>query len=227
MCAKYAVLQSRAMTKTDFLATLFGSNTRVKILRLLLSADEGACFTHDEIAKRTQVAKPSAQKELRLLEKIALVKKAKCMRTSTTGRGAKAKTVSKQVPGWIVNSAHPQRGALTAFLRAVSPLGADDIVERLRGVGRITLITIAGALVGDSAGRVDILVVGEHLDERKLQTALRSLEAEYGREVQYAAFSTEDFAYRMNVSDKLVRDIFDYPHETLLDTLDIATFFRS
>jgi hypothetical protein len=50
-----------------------------------------------------------------------------------------------------------------------------------------------------------------------METAMRTLEAIFGRELRYAAFPTAEFRYRMTVQDKLLRDTFDFPHRILLD----------
>ena len=48
-----------------------------------------------------------------------------------------------------------------------------------------------------------------------------SLEAELGREIRYASFATEDFRYRTGVYDRLLRDVFDYPHRLLIDKIGL------
>jgi hypothetical protein len=67
--------------------------------------------------------------------------------------------------------------------------------------------------------KVDLLVVGDKLDEKPLGNAIHTLEAEMGRELRYAYFTTEEFKYRVGVYDRLVRDVFDYPHRTILDRI--------
>ncbi len=69
---------------------------------------------------------------------------------------------------------------------------------------------------------MDILAVGDRLDEKKLGNAVRALEAELGRELRYAAFSTEEFKYRRGVYDRLIRDVFDYPNRIPLDRMGIT-----
>jgi hypothetical protein len=64
-----------------------------------------------------------------------------------------------------------------------------------------------------------MLIIGEKLNERKVATALRALEAEQGREVAYAVFTPDEFKYRLDVFDRLVRDVLDYPHRVVLDKL--------
>jgi len=66
-----------------------------------------------------------------------------------------------------------------------------------------------------------MLVVGDHLRRSTLENYMRSLEAEIGKELRYAAFETSEFNYRLGMYDKLVRDILDYPHRTVLDRIGL------
>jgi hypothetical protein len=50
---------------------------------------------------------------------------------------------------------------------------------------------------------------------------IKRLEGEFGREIRYALFSTSDFRYRLGVYDRLIRDVFDYPHRLLLDKIGL------
>ena len=47
------------------------------------------------------------------------------------------------------------------------------------------------------------------------------MEAEMGRELQYATLSTEEFFYRRSIGDRLVRDVVDFPHEVLVDRIGL------
>jgi len=47
------------------------------------------------------------------------------------------------------------------------------------------------------------------------------LEAEIGKELVYAVFSSKDFSYRLGMYDRFVHDILDYPHEKILNRTDI------
>jgi hypothetical protein len=51
---------------------------------------------------------------------------------------------------------------------------------------------------------------------------MRRLESEIGRELRYTMLVSEDFLYRLNMNDKLVRDTFDYPHRIVFDRLNIG-----
>ena len=74
--------------------------------------------------------------------------------------------------------------------------------------------------------RVDILVVGDKINKTSLQNAMQDIESQIGKELSYAVFNTEDFSYRLDICDKLVRDILDYPHRKILKKLVSYRFKR-
>ena len=60
------------------------------------------------------------------------------------------------------------------------------------------------------------------MKESKLKAVIRDLEAMMGIELRYAAFSTNDFMYRMSIYDRLLRDVLDYPHQIIVDKLAVG-----
>jgi hypothetical protein len=59
------------------------------------------------------------------------------------------------------------------------------------------------------------------VNEHKVEVAMRALEADLGIEIRYAALATEDLKYRVGMYDKLTRDVFDYPHQILIDKVGV------
>jgi hypothetical protein len=199
----------------DFLSAFVGSPARAKVLRLFLfNVDEA--FTTAEIAKRAQVARAAAQKETSFLKRLGIVKPAEVRRTNEKS-GA-----TKKVAGYELDASSQHLRMLQTFVRDSSSIEQDSITARLRPAGRLKLVIASGTFVDDAASRVDLLVVADALNERKLQTALRGIEADLGRELRYAAFVTEEFKYRLTVYDKLIRDILDYPHRVFLDRIGVT-----
>ena len=111
--------------------------------------------------------------------------------------------------------------ALDAFVRATTSVPPKNIVAMLRRAGTLRLVALSGLFTGILEPQVDMLIVGDNLDERLLALAVRSLEAELGREIRYASFATADFRYRFGVYDRLLRDVFDYPHRLLIDKIGL------
>ena len=193
----------------EFLNTFLGSATRAKVLKLFLF-NETELFAMGEIAKRSQVSRENAQAEVRFLKRLGIIKKDTVVRAG------------KKVSGYIVDTANSHVGALQIFVRDISSTDQTSIVGKLKPAGRIKLIIGTGSFVDDDMGRVDLLIVGDSLDEKKLQVALRSVEADLGKELRYASFLTDEFQYRLTIYDKLIRDIFDYPHRVFLDKLGVT-----
>jgi hypothetical protein len=211
--------------KKDFLGNLLDSPARAKIVRLFVFNQE-ECYTVDEISKKAQSTKTIVQKELKQLEKAGLIKKKLCIKDVTQGRGKKKLLKKKKMTGWTVQERSPYLQALVVFMRAVAPDVRDGVAGKIQAAGSMRVIALAGKLCEDDNSRVDLLVVGDNIDDKKLQAALRSIEADLGTEVRYAAFKTDEFRYRLNIYDKLIRDIFEYPHEILLDRLDMRTILE-
>lgn len=185
---------------TDSLVKLFGSPARVKLLRLFLFNPK-QLWSLDEAATHAQVTLAMARKELKLFASIALIKQ------------------SRQ--RYQLSDDFEYLAALQALLLN-APARGRDIYERLRSAGALKLVIVAGIFIGDWEGRLDLLVVGDRIKDRPLRRKLRVLESELGKELRYAVLSTPDFLYRLNMSDKLLRDVMDYPHSIVLDRLNIG-----
>jgi len=186
------------------LERLFGSAARLKLLRLFLFNDDTP-FTLADAAFRTKLGKEPARKEISVLIAAGVVKKRKASGAAQYQANARASFYD----------------ALKAFMRATTTIGDSKIADSLKKSGGLRLIVLTGLFTGSIEPKVDMLIVGDRLEERAVANAVHSLEAELGRELRYAAFSTEDFRYRVGVYDRLLRDVFDYPHRAILDKIGL------
>lgn len=187
----------------DPLAKLFGSPIRLKLLRLFLFNPE-TTFTAAEAAQRTKVSKPAARKEIVALVALHALRK-------KGGVGAKAT--------YVANLTFKHYEALRAFLRATTGISDTAVVGSLRKAGSLRMVTVTGLFTGAIEPKMDLLIVGDRLDDRALGNIVHTLEAELGRELRYTSFSTEEFKYRTGVYDRLLRDVFDFPHRIILDKM--------
>lgn len=186
----------------DPLAKLFGSPARLKLLRLFLFNDDTA-FAAADAAFRTKTPKDAARKEL----------------TALTAAGVLKKKPGKGGAMYQANRRFPHYDALQAFLRTTTSVSDTNIVSGLKRAGNLRLVALSGLFTGAIETKIDLLVVGDRIEDRPLEAAVHALEAELGRELRYAAFTTPDFRYRVGVYDRLIRDVFDYPHRTILDKI--------
>ena len=189
------------MGMDDILGKLLGNTARVKLLRLFLFNPK-ATYTLTDAAGRAKVKPAEARREFGLYEKVGLIK------TRNTAK----------VRRYILDDSFLYLAAFQHLLLNL-PVRGKDIVKRLRGVGLVKLVILSGLFADEFDGRLDLLIVADKLNEPKLQTVIRRLEAEIGKEMKYVALTSEEFKYRLNIYDKLVRDVIDYPHIVALDRL--------
>ena len=205
----------------DILEKLFGTAAKVKIMRLFLFNSEYV-FSQDEIINRGKMLVKEVKGELPDLIKIGLIRKKSFIRDITIVK--KKKTLTKRIKGvgYVLDSKFPYLNALKTLLISVSLHSHDDIAKRFSKVGKIKALIVAGVFIQDWESRVDLVIVGDELDEEKIHSIVKILESELGKEISYTALDTADFEYRVGVYDKLVRDILDFPHVKIIDRLSLS-----
>ena len=189
----------------EILSKIFGGEIRVKIMRLFL-------FNHDisfdlpTIAEKVKEDISKVRKELSYMEKFGLLRK---------------KVLNKNQAKFSLNRQFEYLSQLQSFLINIKPLQPKEIVRKISALGNIKLIIIAGVFIQDEESRIDLLVVGDNIKKSQIENTIAGLEAEIGKELQYAYFTTADFNYRFSMYDKLIRDILDFPHEKLINKIPL------
>ncbi len=189
----------------EILGKILGNSARVKIMRLFL-LNRGKGFVTKDIVKRSRVTQPIARRELRLLASVGFIKK-----RSTTS------------PEWYFNSLFKYGEEFKDLLISSDTLSKQIILDSFKKAGRIKLIIVSGIFIKNYDSRVDLLIVGDKLKRGKIEEGIKKIEAEIGIELVYAVFETKEFIYRLNMYDKLIRDILDYPHQVVLQAKELST----
>jgi len=206
--------------KTDFLAGLLGSPARARLLRIFLYDPEHE-FQIKELAKRAAISPAATSREVKLLEKIGVVKKGKHV-SITLNNGTKRKvTAKKRIETWSIEPSFPHLATLTRFVHEVSPMRYEAVLEAVKKCGRVSVVVLSGTFMGDPSRPADMIVAGDDVKVPRLEAATKRLESTLGREIRYACFPTAELRYRMTVQDRLIRDTLDYPHLVLLDRAQI------
>lgn len=189
----------------EILTKILGSSARVKIMRLfLLNRSKG--FNSKDVAKRSRVNPLVVRKEFRLLSSIGFIKK----RSITSSE-------------WYFNSFFKYGEEFKNLLLSLDTLSKQTILNNFKKVGKIKLVIISGIFIKNDDSRVDILIVGDKMKRNKIEEGIKKIEAEIGTELVYAVFETKEFIYRLNMYDKLIRDILDYPHQVVLQAKELST----
>jgi hypothetical protein len=186
----------------EILGKILGSHAKVKIMRLfLLNPLKG--FTTKEILKRSRVSVDLLNKELKLLASVNFVK--------------------KHNHEWFFNPSFKYASEVEDLLINSDSIDKSTILEIFKKVGRIRLLIVSGLFIKYKDSRVDLLIVGDKIKRNRVEEGIKKLEAEIGTELRYTVLDTKEFSYRLNMYDKLVRDIIDFPHEVIWQTKELST----
>jgi hypothetical protein len=212
----------------EILGKIMGSPARVKLMRLFLF-HPGHGFGRDELLVKTRIAAPIVRNELTLLEKSSFILKkqiiiTKSLKTKKTSKNPSGlKFIKKKENGYFLNNHFPLLEQLKTLLLESELVTVPDLPARFKPAGKIKLFVTAGIFMRDEDRSLDLLIVGEKLDSLFVQKTINTLESEIGRELHYALFDTEEFLYRIKMYDKLIRDVFDFPHQKLVNQLAIES----
>jgi hypothetical protein len=204
----------------DILEKLFGSAAKVKVIKLFLFNPDSA-FDASQTADRAKVSKGVARKEIDNLQKIGFLRPKFYIKEVKRQKNRTIKTFRKRTNGWTLDIKFPYIEAIKSFLSNINPFRHKDIVDKISRAGKIQLLIVSGFFIKDPDSRVDLLVVGDNIRQSQLDNIIKTIESEIGREIRYVVFETQEFNYRFSIFDKIIRDILDYPHEKIINKLNL------
>lgn len=191
-------------------------------MRLFLFNPESS-FSLEQITSKAKISPKEAKTEIDVLAKSGMIKERKAVQVLEIKKRGKVKQIKKKVSVWHLESGFEYLSALRNLLINTRPLRQGEILKRLSGVGKLKMVIVAGVFTQNPESRVDMLIVGDNLRRSAIDRIVKNMEAEIGKELNFASFETADFQYRLGMYDKLVRDILDYPHQKLLDKLGLKS----
>lgn len=200
----------------EVLEKIFGSPARLKIMKLFLFHPE-EIFDKEDISNKAKVNVTLTTKELKLLQEVGFIKSKSFFKEVQLKSGPK----KKRITGYVLESTFIYLNHFKNLLLNTEPLSPNQIIRRLGRGGKIKLIVLAGVFISSDDSRLDLLVVGDEMKEKTIKTIVGQMEAEIGKELRYAVLKTDDFKYRQSICDRLLRDLFDYPHRVVVDKIGL------
>jgi len=216
---------------SDILGKILGNPTRVKLMRFFLFNPEKS-FEIKEIINRVRSSNEIVKKEIRLLQDISFLKQKKIVveieqktrKKQKRGKRvntANGKTKTKKVPGFFLNQDFFYNEAFRILLSQDNTPKKDAILKIFKPTGKIKLLLVSGIFIGETEARADLLIVGDNLNKKLIEDKIRAIESDLGRELSYSVFETSEFLYRLNMYDKLVQEILNFPHEKIIDIIKL------
>lgn len=202
----------------DVLEKLFGNGEKMRIIKLFLFNHDKA-FDVVEVAERAKISQGVARREISNLQSIGFVKTKSYTKEIKVQRNRRLETVKKKSSGYGLNYKFEYLELIYKFLSDSNLFNETDLIRDISKAVKLDLLLTSGVFIKENDSRVDLLIVGEKINQSILDGVIKDIEAKVGKELNYAVFTTQDFKYRISVFDRLIRDILDYPHRKLVNKL--------
>lgn len=183
------------------LEQLFGSRTRVKLLRLFLT-HAGEQFFVRELTRKVDERINSVRRELANLERLSIVE-----------------TVAKNRKRFYqLNTKCMLYPELKALILKARLAVEEDLMKKLRKSGRITYMVLTGIFTGVDEAQTDVLIVGR-VNRSSLKGIMRKLQKNFDAEIRFTVMSPSEFAYRRDITDRFLYGILENKKVVLVNTL--------
>ncbi|MEK7073216.1 MAG: hypothetical protein AAB974_02130 [Patescibacteria group bacterium] len=206
--------------KNNTIEHLFGSSTRVKLLRLFLHHPEDSFYVR-ELSRRLGVQIHAVRRELDALEKVGLLisrretpTEAKQQPGDPPKKGRRAPLAERKY--YQTNQEHLLYPELRALITKADLLVEEQILQRIKDLGDVQYVGLMGRFLGDRTLPTDMLVVGL-LPKKPLTALIAELEAEVGHTIDYTVLTPREFKYRKDVTDRFLFSLLEAKKIVLVD----------
>lgn len=196
------------------LEQLFGSKTRVRLLRLFLNSPKGAFFVR-ELTRKIGSQINAVRNELENLVQMNLVS---AVGEPAEPEGARQRRRARQRKYYQLNGDSLLYPELKALFSKARVLLEKDFIKRLANAGSIAYLALTGSFIGPDPAPTDLFLVGR-LNRDKLTALIRNFEQEVGHEINYTVMTPQEFKYRRDVTDRFLYSILESKKIVVIDSL--------
>lgn len=195
---------------------LFGSKTRVKLLRLFYSNPNRSFYVR-EITRKIEEQINSVRRELANLLSIGII-------TSDTSNNKVYYEVNQKYEYYaalqeIFGDNKPRRKALKLSPKndkETIVVETDEEKADLKALGNVDIACFLGQFTRDEISGVDILIVGS-VNQNAVSKYVTELEQQEGKELRYTIFTLDEFRYRIQIKDRFISNVLRSKKQVLVD----------
>ncbi|MCA9328470.1 transcriptional regulator [Candidatus Saccharibacteria bacterium] len=212
---------------------LFGSKTRVKLLKLFMSNPNRSFYVR-EITRKIEEQINSVRRELANLLSLGVITSDStdnklyyevnqkwehypALRELFTGKRAKATTSIRAAADKKDEKAASEVEAVVEEEKTVKPSVDAKVWDK---VGNIAGLVYSGVLTRDDKSPVDVMIVGD-VPISRAEGAVAELEKQEGKELRYAVMELDEWKYRRTVNDKFWLQVMAAKKQVVVDTQDL------
>lgn len=201
---------------------LFGSKTRVKLLRLFYSNPNRSFYVR-EITRKIDEQINSVRRELANLLSIGII-------TSDSSNNKVYYEVDQKYEFYaplqeIFGDVKPRRKLAKTAQKVVEEsvsVETDEEKADLKALGNVEIACLLGQFTRDETSGVDILIVGS-VSQNAVSKYVTELEKQEGKELRYTVFSLDEFYYRIQIKDRFISNVLLSKKQILVDKPGLLT----
>lgn len=201
---------------------LFGSKTRVKLLKLFYSNPNRSFYVR-EITRKIDEQINSVRRELANLLSIGIISS-----DNTNNRlyyevnqEYEYYAPLEQIFGLGTTTAKATKKAATKEVTA-APAKESKAAAGFKQLGNVELALYTGQFTRDERAGIDLLIVGD-INQTQLGKFIEELEKKEGKEIRYAVLSLDEFKYRRQIKDRFVSQVEVAKKQILVDKHQLLT----
>lgn len=207
------------------LEKLFGSKTRVKVLKIfLLNPDKK--FYLRQLSRDLKLQVNSIRRELLSLEDFGLLISSNNSTNSHTLSNSPSsgkKKFTKEAPlndkkYYWVNKSFVLFSEVKSLISKSQILAGESFIVNLKSVCDPQFILLSGMFVNNDHSPTDILVVAD-VEKEKLVKIINEMELELGHEVNFTIMDKKEFQYRQEIADVFLHSVLNSKKIILLDKI--------
>lgn len=192
---------------------LFGSKTRVMLLRLFLNNPEKFYYVR-ELTRNLDTHLNSIRRELDNLKKMGIIE----FYTKTDLEREIEREIKDNKKYYKLNSSFVFINELTSLLNKAHVVLDKTLIKKVENLGDVKFFLLSGIFVGRDDAPVDILAVGT-INRTKLKNLVKNFEKDLGKNINYTILSKSEFQYRFNITDRFLYDILGGKNMIIVDSL--------
>lgn len=191
------------------LESIFGSRTRVKLLKIFLTQPDGYFFVR-ELARRTDERINSIRRELNNLEEFGIVIGEDKIKFDLTKDKKEKRKYYKANTDFVLYEEFRNLILKSRLLLEKS------LAKDISSVGSVKLLVLSGIFVGDNKSKTDLFIVGK-INKTKLETLISKIEKDFDSDIRYTSMNEEEFKYRNQVTDKFLFEVLEGKKIVVID----------
>jgi predicted transcriptional regulator len=199
---------------------LFGSKTRVKLLRIFLGNPSQPYYLR-ELARKLGMQLNSIRREVDNLEKIGIIKSL-TGQSPATEEGEDGGKSSGSKKYFLVDTSFVLYPELKALLLKAQLLYEKNFVNKIEKMAQVKLLILTGIFVGLEGSTTDLLLVGA-VNRNKLARIVSDFERNLDRSINYTVMSYQEFKYRQDITDKFLYDILEGRKIVVIDKINLVS----